>query len=189
MDSPYQPPAVPNQPPPGFMPPGQKPGAIQVFGILDLVFCAFSILGALLGLIGAMSSTFLVSASQKIDAPPGWIPLTTSVISGVVGVLLLLAGIQLLQSRKHAIRWSNRYAWFAIAGKLVSIVLNVLFYLPMAQKTMSSVDANMRQPIQVGMSIGVVLGGLATMIYPTLCLVLLNRPQVKDWLAAHGRES
>ncbi len=105
----------------------------------------------------------------------------------ILTALILNAGVLLLKKRKNALKWSNYYAWSSIATKLINLVISIVVIMPMTQKVMSALT-----PASSGAAFGaigpmmivsIVVGFIVTLIYPILTLVLLNRPNVKTWLA------
>lgn len=203
--SPYQPPSTASVPPP-MGPAGPEPGVIKVFAIIHLVFAG---LGVLAG-IWAMVASFVLKAffgrmAEQVasDAPEAaesfnrqiaimdssnWMNVLGGVFSLVLAAMLFVAGMGLLKRRIEGLTWSNRYAWSSIAFKLVNLVLTVV-YLPRMMAGMmpgelgSDAEAT---GMMVGGIVGGVIGGLVSMAYPILCLVLLNREPVRQFLEARS---
>ncbi|MBI4600764.1 MAG: hypothetical protein HY721_02275 [Planctomycetes bacterium] len=158
----------------------QRPTSVTVFGILNICFGAVGILGCL------SSFRFL------FDRPPGDNPVyevmyespTYLAISRgmllpslIFSALMLASGIGLLRSK--------RWAWIAaivcgvvgIATGLVSTVLNHSYlFRPLMERA-----ATMPGPQKAGLiggAVGVLLAGIASLIYPILLLALLSRRTV-----------
>lgn len=107
-------------------------------------------------------------------------------MSVVLAVLILIAGIKLLKKRRSGLVWSNRYAWTSLVGKVITLILTFLYTIP-AMRAMTvdpAMPAAAHAVMRSTMVIGAVVGVVATCIYPILTLVLLNRPNTKQWFAA-----
>lgn len=174
--------------------PTQKPASIQVFGILNLVFAALSLGSAMISLVRSFSSSLtggsVLAGNAQFEAMQNQpvVEMISGCVSLAVGALLLVAGIQLLQSRRSALLWSNRYAWASIGSKILSIGLSLTFIAPVMGTALRGSGPN-EQAIQYVVILGIVGGSMISMIYPVACLLVLNRPLTKEWLALHGRPS
>lgn len=136
------------QNPSSISPPLVRPVAIQIFGILHLVFAGFGLLGAIigiplllfmepladlvLGLINesdpAGAETFQVIADFYLSQRTIW--LVASIISLIGAILLLRAGLALIKSRKNSVLRSNIWCYFFIIYSLVSIPVTLMVSLP-----------------------------------------------------------
>ncbi|MES2921274.1 MAG: hypothetical protein V4819_07000 [Verrucomicrobiota bacterium] len=196
--SPYQPPLPQG---PASIPPAMlgEPPAVKVFGILHLVFAGIGLIGAVWGLvIAAVGNPFLkfTPAGPELDAQIALqekinpMTLTSGILSLLVAVPMIVAGIQLLRKRKNGLKWSNTYAWSSLGAKLINLVLAVTIMIPAMQEMTQGILAQSKAPSAVSgimsgfMAAGTILGIVITCVYPILTLVLLNRPATKTWFAS-----
>ncbi|MEC9056080.1 MAG: hypothetical protein VX633_12270, partial [Verrucomicrobiota bacterium] len=118
-----------------------------------------------------------------------------------VSILILGAGIALVKKRKAACEKSNRYVWCSIVAKGVQLILFLSFGLAAERKLNETVEsitnagpargasAGGISPDQLGemFSLGAGLVGIClALVYPILTYVMLNKPQVKEFLARNG---
>lgn len=196
--SPYRSPqSVPlAQPPPGVVP-DLQPSSVKVFGIMHIVFAILGLLMALWSVVQQLLFTRIFPRDPvqlALHERTGWITWVGLPITLVVAWLMLTAGIRLTKATPDALRWSNRYAWTSIAGKILMLTLTVAFILPAMIETMreqlgrsvSSLPGGGESMIITMAVVGALLGGVVTFLYPTLTLVMLNRPAVKGWFARRG---
>ncbi len=171
-----------------------QPQVVKVFGILHVIFAAFGILSGVWALFVTLFGNPImkmmaknpdmkaqVEAQAVIEEQMFSIALVSTFIGLFIACLMMTAGIKLLQKRKNGLKWSNRYAWTSLAGKAFNLVIGLAFTLPM-MKEMNTGTAGVGA--MEGVLIGSIIGGvLVTCIYPILTLVLLNRPNTKNWFA------
>lgn len=176
-----------------------QPQVVKVLGIMHLVFGGIGALGATWGLlIAIIGNPFLNMMSgtpqmkAQIDAQATMqsemLPVTicSSVLSIIITALIITAGIQLLKMRKNAVKWSNRYAYASIVGKVINLVLSLSFILPMTQKMVSEMSpssSHVLLPMNSVMMGSMIFTAVISCVYPILSLILLNRPNVKAWFA------
>jgi hypothetical protein len=200
-DSPYQSPA--SFAPPA-LPPGPAPQAVKVFGILHLVFAGF---GVVFGLWGFVSMKFLSMVQGAAPSDPAIVmqrkymedlwPVTVMSSTFMLGLaaLLLVAGLKLVRSKPDGIMWSNRYSWTSITAKLISLVVALVYVLPLTNRMMGEIMGNtkgmpagsaqmMSGVMKSVSSISTVVTPLLSCIYPLLALYFLSRPAVKAWAAS-----
>jgi hypothetical protein len=195
--SPYQPP-LPQGPvsiPPALL---GEPPAVKVFGILHLVFAGFGVLGAVWGLfIYVVGNPFLkfspagqMDAQIALQAKISPMTITSGILSLLVAIPMIIAGIQLLKKRKSGLKWSNTYAWSSLGAKLINLVLAVTIMIPAMQEMTRGMLATSKAPAAVSgmmsgfMAVGAIGGVVVSCVYPILSLVLLNRPATKAWFAS-----
>lgn len=181
-----------------------QPQTVKIFGIMHLVFAGFGVLGLIWGIA---TLAFDMPANPFIPAPrtPQMVqqaqmqaamqeklmPMTliTNAISVVVIALMTIAGIQLLKKRRGGLKWSNRYAIASLIAKVIAIVLTFIYMLPAMKEMMENMPgssgmgpaADIMVPAMIG---GVIIGSLVSCAYPVIVLILLNRPNTKQWFAA-----
>lgn len=203
--SPYQPP-LPQGPasiPLALIGP---PPAVKVFGILHLVFAGLGTLSAVWGLfIAVIGNPFLkltaanpemsghldaqIAMQEKINP----MSITASILSLLVAVPMIIAGIRMLKQRRNGLMWSNTYAWSSLGAKVINLVLTVTILVPAMQEMMRGITGGAPMPAKFsGMMSGfmagsAIIGVLVACVYPIVTLVVLNRPAVKAWFASLPR--
>ena len=197
---PYQPPLTQGPPsiPPAML---GEPPAVKVFGILHLVFAGIGLLGAIWGLfIAVVGNPFLkFSPPGQVDAQLAMqekiSPMTTTsgILSLLVAIPMIIAGVQLLKKRRNGLKWSNTYAWSSLGAKLINLVLAVTIMIPAMQEMTEGLLSKSKGPAAVSgimsgfMAAGTIGGVVVSCVYPILALVLLNRPATKAWFATLTR--
>jgi len=197
-DSPYQSPASFSPP---ALPQGPTPQAVKVFGILHLVFAGF---GVVFGLWGLVSMKFMSMVQGAAPSDPTIVvqrkymedlwPVTamSSIFYLGLAALLLVSGLKLVRSKPDGIMWSNRYSWTSITTKIISLVVAILYVLPLTNRMTGEIFTNTRgmpagsAHMMTGVmksvnSVATVVGPVLSCIYPLLALYFLSRPAVKAW--------
>ena len=193
--------------PPPLYPGALEPGRIKVFGIIHTLFGVLGVInvvGALgwlvfheqiMGFTNAGGPPELMAAQEKFHgdlAPHSWISL---VISFIVSLLILRAGIALLKRRRSAVRVSNTYAVASLLAKVVGALLFFVMVMPVANGALDTVlGEGIPEPdveaILAGARIAMVVGGvvfpLIGAIYPLCSILMLNNPPVKEFLGENG---
>lgn len=176
-----------------------QPQTVKVFGIFHCILAAYGFFGSALALITAfVGNPFLMmlpktpelAKQMEIQNQMQEKMLPATVISTaftlIIAALMLIAGIKLLKKRASGLKWSNRYAWASLAGKVLNLILAFAFTFPVMQGMTEGMPGGAASPgisgsIMVASTLAVTL---ATCIYPILTLILLNRPNTKAWFAA-----
>jgi MFS family permease len=145
----------------------QRPKAVTVFGILNIVFGGLGLLCTPLGMCATSLMPHFMNPSGGAKA---W--MLFSFILGVTCAILLLAiGIGLLNLRPWARKWAIGYGWFAIVwtiiGTLISAVLTTSGAYGYSHDAAPGV-------------VGGLLGSLVGLVYPILLIVFMRKPHVKD---------
>jgi hypothetical protein len=178
------------------------PPAIKVFGILHLVFAGLGVIGAVWGLFVAIAGNpflFLGSSNSQLNpqlnaqlamqAKINPMTITSSLLSLMVAIPMIIAGVQLLKNRSNGLKWSNAYAYSSLGAKMINLILTITIMLPAMQEMTRGIIGNSQMPgsvsgIMSGMMVAGAIGGvLVSCIYPVLTLVFLNRPATKAWFA------
>jgi hypothetical protein len=175
-----------------------QPQTVKVFGILHVLLGAYGVFGLILGIfamagmnpfLAFMPKTPEAAAQMEQQAAMQKEMMPATVIAIILSVattyLILRAGILMLKRRRDGLKWSNRYAWVSLVGKVFGAVVAVLYTFPMVQETMASTPGAKTMPAAMeSVMIGsMVVGVLIPFLYPILTLVLLNRPATKEWFA------
>ncbi len=154
-------------------PPRSK--APKVFGILHIIF-------ACLGILAVAGNLASKTVQKQIDNLPADLPshifdtyetlktynLIEMLLKFVLGVLLLVAGIQLLRYRKMGVKLTNLWASARI---IVSLIFAFLLYDILEDLSSLSKEGS-------AYNFGVVIGMQIVCIYPIVCLIMLNRESV-----------
>ena len=164
----------------------QRPTAVTVFGILNIVFAALGIIGVigsvmLFAAVGADSKNPVVQIIHDNAAYAAWMKI--SVALGLpVSAALLAAGIGLLQLRPWARRFSIIYAIYSMVMVVVGSVINYFFLMqPMLEQAHQKSGPEAAGAI--GGAIGGTVGGCFGLIYPVVLLIFMLRANV---VAAFG---
>ncbi len=176
-----------------------QPQTVKVFGILHVLLGAYGVFGLVIGIIAmAGMNPFLAfmpktpeavaQMEQQAAMQKEMLPATIigTILSLATTFLIIKAGILLLKRRRSGLKWSNRYAWVSLVGKVFGVVVMILYTYPIMQKTMASTSGSAAMPAAMeSVMIGsLVVGALIPFLYPVLTLVLLNRPATKEWFAS-----
>jgi hypothetical protein len=162
------------------------PLSVKVFGILNLVFAVWGLLG-----LGFSAAMMVAASSGYFPSNPAYEALNESVFftvynyamtaAGFVAtVVLAAAGIGLLKGRNYGRVLSIGYAVYAIVSAILGMLVNAIFLFP----TMFD-QGNASTATITGAVVGTVIGGLIGLIYPVLLLVFMTRSNVVD--ALRGR--
>ncbi len=147
----------------------KPPGAIKVFGIINIVLGSLGLLCAPFSIIGIP-----LVAKQFGDRPLllEWLAVS-SVISLIGAALMLVSGIGLCKFKSWARKLAVYYAAFACVINLIGAVV-----------TMSTFSTNtmMHGPERVGGIVGSVFGVLLGLTYNILLIVFLTKRPVKEAL-------
>ena len=149
--------------------PAPPPGAIKVFGILNIVFGSLGLLCMPVSLIG-----YPLAAKQFGDSPlmMSWL-LISMIVSLVGAVVMLVSGIGLCKQKSWARKLAVYYAVFACFMSLIGAAVVMSSF---------STSAAVAGPERIGGMIGGVLGALFGMTYNVLLIVFLTKKPVKEAL-------
>jgi hypothetical protein len=165
---PHSPTAYGSAPPPG----AERPTAVTVFGILNIVFGA-------LGLLSMPCALFFMFAMPgKVMNPTravkAWL-LFSSLIGFAAAILLIITGIGLLNLKAWARKCAIGYGWFAVIWGVLGTIINIVLMTSGAYGY-----SQQAQPGAMSGMIGGTIGGLFGLIYPILLIVFMHRPNVKN---------
>jgi hypothetical protein len=203
IHTPYQAPA---SPPPMFPPSIHfEPAAVKVFGVIHLIFAGLGILMATWSVFSSQINQLFPQSndptqqlSLKYQAEFQWLSIMSGCFMLILAAMLITSGLKLVRSQPDGVKWSHRYAWTSIATKLITLVLNLIYILPVTNQMMeeiirstpsspgmpSGMEATMQTIMKGSVGIGIVGGGIIALTYPVLALFFLSRPAVKEWVAA-----
>lgn len=175
-----------------------QPQTVKVFGILHLIMGVYGVFGLIIGVMALMGHNPFLSfipktpqataqMEQQASMQKEMMPATVIgfILSIATTFLILKAGILLLKRRRSGLKWSNRYAWVSLVGKVFGVGIAILYTFPVIQKSITSTSGVKSMPaLMEGVMIAsMVVGVLIPFLYPILTLVLLNRPATKQWFA------
>jgi uncharacterized membrane protein YhaH (DUF805 family) len=209
MNDPYATPHL-SQPESGV--PVLEPKSLKVFGILHIIFAILGILSVLVMavFIFAVGPLFDWLAKETGSADPeaaemmsmmgdlyqSQIPyyIGSTLVTAVLVVFLLRAGIALVKKRSQAARLSNLWAWLTIAFVVINLPISIFYTFPAQREMQAELESSMggastgteslEQAIEIG---SLVLGFVASLVYPILALYFLKRKKVTDFLAQYGK--
>ena len=165
-------------PPTGM--PAPRPNSIMVLGILNLVFAAWGVFGALFFFAISFG---LTNIREDLFHNQGLFVYTiVAQILGLCAALALgLSGIGLLMGKSWGRIVAILYSAYAIVAVLVSLVVTFVFVVgPM----LGQLD-ELAGPEQFGAwggLVGTVIGGVVGLIYPILLWYMMSRENVKNAL-------
>lgn len=159
----------------------QRPTAVTVFGILNIVFAAlglFTMLGSMMlfTVTGGNSSNPVVQLIHDNPTYAAWMKICIA-LGLIVSPLLLAAGIGLLKLKPWARTISIVYAIYSIVMVPVSGVINYIYLVqPLLQQAQQKQGPEMAGAI--GGAIGGTFGSCFGLIYPILLLIFMLRANV-----------
>jgi hypothetical protein len=159
----------------------QRPTAVTVFGILNIVFAAlgiFSVMAMLVlfSLVGSDSKNPVVQLIQTSPAYAGWMKISIALGALATG-FLLAAGIGLLMLKPWARLLSIIYAIYTMIMIVIGSVVNYfLLVQPLLQQAQQKQGAEAAGAI--GGAVGGMFGSCFGLIYPILLLIFMMRANV-----------
>lgn len=175
--NPYESPAPVNEPDPGdYMLAARRPVTPMIVGVISLVFGGFGILGIISGVVmmAIMPQVMLESSGQT-----SWgYMIAMWILGSITSVLMVAAGIGLVQYRGWGRKTFNIYAVLAILSGIFTIVMAAVQTYPQPAGNMPMGPEQM----EVFQRVVGVVSGLVGMVFPVLGLVFVNRPKVVESL-------
>ena len=159
----------------------QRPTSVTVFGILNIVFAGFGIVGIvfaamLFTVVGSNSNNPVVQIIQDNPGFATWMKISV-VLGFIVSLALLAAGIGLLKLQPWARTISIIYGIYSLIMVPVGTVVNYIYVtrpmIEQAQGTQGPAAAG-----AIGGAIGGMIGGCFGLIYPVLLLIFMFRSNV-----------
>ncbi len=159
----------------------QRPTAVTVFGVLNIVFAVFGIIGLMASVVlflpqSALAHNPVIQLIHDNPAYGMWIKLTIGLGFLATGAKLA-SGIGLLLLKPWARLLAIGYAIYAIGMVVVGSVVNYFFLMrPLLEQAQAKQGPEAAAAI--GGAIGGTVGGCFGLIYPVLLLVFMLRPNV-----------
>lgn len=169
----------------------RKPTSITVFGIINVVFAAMG----LCGFAWLLVTTFVpmpqgenILAEFTENPTYKTITLAQQGVAFLITILLLIAGIGLINGRPYGRRLSIAYAIVHIVFSLLTIGLNIAYImLPAVAKANDFPEGTERVTLMVaGSAAGI--APICGWLYPILLLIFMNRASVVNYMRARARE-
>ena len=167
--------------------PPTKPTSMTVFGILNIIF-------GTLGICGTIFAGFALFAQQMVQqnnpaiemmqASPAMyaFQLVTTALGFVATIVLIIAGIGLLQTKGYGRTLSIGYSIYAMIAGIVGTIFTMIFVvMPMINRIQDVPDGPDKAGVvggAIGGAVGGVIGGCIGLIYPALLLFFMTRPNV-----------
>jgi len=158
----------------------QRPTSASVFGILNIVFAIFGVLGifASLAVLRIVDDAHnpMVRLLRENHTYAAWFKIMIPL--GLISSMVLLAsGIGLLMMKNWGRLTTIGYAIYAIVFGLINAFVNFVYLvMPIFAHTEQGPPAEMAG--QIGAAIGTVIGGVIGMAYPVLLLIFMTRPKL-----------
>ena len=159
----------------------QRPQAVTVFGVLNIVFGAMALLCSPISLLGLFLPVQAHNPMSRIlhdNATYRSFTVLAAVVGMVAGAVLIAAGIGLLKLKPWARLTSIGYGIFAIVFGIVGLFVNWFFvFAPLLQEVKDNAGSQAIGAI-AGMA-GGMIGGCLGQVYPILLLIFMTRPKIR----------
>lgn len=156
------------------MPPAARRSAIpKVIGILMLIFGGLAVLGGLIGLVtGPSGAEFGRLGGELAEAMSRFktLNIVSNLVSLIIGGIELYAGGRALMYRANAPGWVMVYGWLNIGTTIIVILLTYAWMMPMTKHIPGG---------EALVGFGVIIGGVISVAWPTVAMVLMTRPAAK----------
>ena len=164
----------------------QRPTAVTVFGVLNIVFGVMAVTCTPFALITTKLSQSMLDnlpEASRMENPvlemmqsPGFMAYTyvSTAVGMAFGALLIAAGIGLLKLRPWARLVSIGYAVYSWVGTAAGqVIAYFLLYAPMLETAPPSGG-----PASAAF-VGPVVGSCVSLVYPTILLIFMLRPEIR----------
>jgi hypothetical protein len=161
----------------------KRPVAVTVFGVLNIVFAGFGLVGMLGTFVLLFADPALAAGNPALKAiqdNPGyaaWIKLSIP-LGLLTCAVLLAAGIGLLMLKRWGRNLSIAYGVYAIVMALANMGVSYNYLV----RPLMDDAARKHGPeaaAAIGGAVGGIAGGCLGLIYPVLLLIFMTRPTVK----------
>jgi ABC-type glycerol-3-phosphate transport system permease component len=155
-----------------------RPPAVQVFGILNLVFAGLGLLGGVMTYVMYFSGIHLPgprnAAIEAAQASPTYMSfLRVSFGFGLAATLVLaIAGYGLLRMKTWARKLTIGYAIYGLIAAVAGFI--------MMQRYLMGPMMHSSDPAAKGGAMGGVVGGLFGLAYPVLLIIFMNKRDIRE---------
>ncbi len=169
----------------------QRPISVLVLGILNIVLGGLGILSLLLMIPLQRLSQHAAAGNPVLklmqENANYALFMKVSMLLGIIAsVVLLLAGVGLLQVKPWARYLSIGYAVYGIIAAIVGAVANVVFLSPLVEQA-SRMPMNAERGAMIGSMVGGTIGGCVSVVYPVILLIFMFRANVKAAMKPAGQ--
>lgn len=162
--------------------PGRRPASITTLAILGIIFGAFTTIAMPFSLFGPNAPG---ASDDPIDRAmresSGALAVTnfSTIMSGVLGIALLIGSIGALSVKPWARRLINIYGITSIIGVLAWLILHYIYVAPAITLVASKLAPAEAQMITLGINVAVIVGALLSIGMPILDLIFFNTQKAK----------
>ena len=167
-----------------------RPASVLVFGIINLIFAAMGLCGAVFGAISlAMLSAprnprMPNPALDAMQASPAYMTFNyvTMALGLVATIVIALAGIGLLMSKSWGRHLSIGWAVYTLVMTVIGLVVNYVYLISPLMEKAGRMGGGPEQAGLIGGIIGGLLGTCLAPIYPVILLIFMFRPNLVAYL-------
>ena len=169
----------------------QRPAAVTVIGILNIVFGSLALLCLPFAIIGFVmprvsGQNAILDLMDRVPFYKFWnIGMTGMGI--FVAIVLIVAGIFLLMMKDMGRLITIGYGFYGISMSLVNLAVNLIFCTGPLMAQMNQGGSAEAAGGAVGGMIGMGCSFFLGLIYPVVVLILMTRPAVVEAFKAAGR--
>ena len=166
--------------------PEEKPKSAMVFGILNIIFASWGLLGLLMGLIILIGRP-MSETQRELQLPPH-IQAPMLFIGFGVTVFLLITGIRLLKATMAARKAFLVYCAIAVVYKPVAGLLSMVHMFSKMPALTNALDSEAaRMSMTSIMVMSAIFGVLGAIAYPLVGLIFFTRPGVVKKFKGYNR--
>ena len=159
----------------------QRPTAVTVFGILNIVFGVFAIIGMVASAavlsMGQPGANPALETMMQSGVAGAWMKISM-VLGGIAAIVEIVSGIGLLQLQEWGRKAALGFAAYSILAAIVSAFINFTFVvMPMMNQSGTSADPAMKA-MAIGGAVGTVIGSCGGLVYPLFLLFFMTRPEI-----------
>lgn len=179
-----------------------EPKRLKVLGIMNIIFASIGFFLVLFGLIGAFANSSpagledapeVLAAVKEIEEAQFAHSIITTFLSLVVAILCLLSGIALVRQAQNCIKLANFYVMASLGAKVIGLILFFVVVNPSITRILDSVEsptdevATIIQFMKGAIVVAGIVFPLLFAVYPIIVWVMLNKPDIKNFVVQHGK--